>query len=420
LSDKLFRSDGLAKPTMIMFIATVISGVGNYGYQFLLMKSLTVESYSELAAVLSLFYILSVPTQVVGTMLVRFTSKFVAEDRPGLVSWLMRRSLWISLGVTAVMVVVILISMPWLVDFLVLTSDLPLILMIVGLVVVMITPIGFGPGQGLQRFGVIGLYTVAWPLAKLAFGVLLVIAGFGVAGAMGGVVIGTVFGLLVVMIGIRDYLAKPGSPISAADVQSIKVFLIPATVAAISYGVISNVDVFLANHYLDKTNAGFYSTAATLGKIILFLPAATGAVIFPKLSDAFTRSEGTVKLMRKTLLWNLGLTGLMAFGFLLLPETVLGVLSSTSYLGAAPSLQVVSISMIFFGLAGLFMNYGLATDRPAYIFFMMAFTVVEVLLLMVFHDSPVTIAYDMLVTCLFMCVVSWGYMEFRCRSRPNY
>jgi O-antigen/teichoic acid export membrane protein len=420
LSDKPASAEGFVKPTMIMFLATVIGGSCNYVYQFFMMKSLTVESYSELAAVLSLFYIISVPTQTVSTMLLRYTSKFVAEGRREQISWLMRRTLWITLGITFVMVVALLISMPWLVEFLSLTSDLPLMIMLFGLVVAMVTPIGYGPGQGLQRFGLIGLNTITWPIGKLLFGVLLVIAGFGVAGAMGGVVIGSVFGLLVVFIGVRDHLVKTGLPISVADARSIKIFLIPATIAAVCYGIMTNVDIFLANHYLDKTGAGLYSTASTLGKIILFMPGAIGAVMFPKVTQAHTRSEGTVRVMRRSIMWNLTLTGMLALAFLLVPETVLGLLSTTSYLGAAPALQVVGISMMFFGLGVLFMNYGLATDRHQYIFFMLLFTVVEVVLLILFHSTPVEISYDMLVTGVLMCFVSWAYMELKWRSVPNY
>lgn len=405
---------------MILFVATVIGGACNYFYQIFMWKSLTVESYSELMAVLSLFYIVSVPTQTVGTMLLRYTSKFVAEGRQAQVSWLMRRSLWISLGVSLVMVVALLISMPWLVSFLALPSDLPLIIMLVGLVVAMVTPIGFGPGQGLQRFTMLGLETVTWPVGKLLFGILLVFAGFGVAGAMGAVVIGSAFGMLIVLVGVRDYLAKPGEEITHADSRAIKMYLIPVTVAVVCYAILTNIDILLANHYLDKTSSGLYSMASTLGKIILFLPGAIGTVMFPKLSEAHTRHEDTVRIMRRSIFWTLGLSGLCAMGFLLLPDTVLGLLSNKSYLGAAPVLQVIGFSMMFFGLASLFMNYGLATDRHQYTSFLLIFTLVEVALLALFHSTPVEIAYDMLVTSLLMCVVSWVYMELKWRSVTIY
>ena len=81
---------------------------------------------------------------------------------------------------------------------------------------------------------------------------------------------------------------------------------------------------------------------------------------------------------------------------------------------------MIGFSMMFFGLASLFMNYGLAMDRHQYTSFLLIFTLVEVALLALFHSTPVEIAYDMLVTSLLMCVVSWVYMELKWRSVTIY
>jgi O-antigen/teichoic acid export membrane protein len=414
------RGSGFAKSTMILFSVTVIGGVCNYLYQVFMMKSLTVENYAELSAVLSLFYIVSMPAQTVATMLTRYSSKFIAEGREAQVPWLVKRSLWISLAVSLVAVAILYLSMPWLVNYLSLTSDLPLLIMLAGLVVAMMTQVGYGIGQGLQRFNVLSLHTLVWPVGKLLFGVILVVAGFGVAGAMGGVIVGMTFGVLILLLGVKDHLVRSGSPITKDDARSIKVYLIPVAVAVICYGVLTNMDIFLANHYLDKGQAGLYSTASTLGKIILFLPGAIGTVMFPKITHAHTRNEDTVRIMRRSIFWNLALTGLVALGFLLLPDLVLKILSNDSYIAAAPSLQVLGIAMMFFGLASLFMNYGLATNRHQYIAVILVFTLAEIALVMLFHSSPFEIACDMLVTSLSMCLLSYAYMEYMFRTETTY
>ncbi|OPY31675.1 MAG: Polysaccharide biosynthesis protein [Methanomassiliicoccales archaeon PtaU1.Bin124] len=413
------RFHSFAKPALILFMVTVIGGACNYIYQVFMMNSLTVEHYSELAAVLSLFYIVSVPNQTVATMLLRYTSKFVAEGRKAQISWLMRRSMWISLAISGVMVLVLFLMTPWIVDYLSLTSDLPLYVMMVGIIVYMMTAVGFGTGQGLQRFNILSLNTL-WPVGKLLFGILLVVAGFGVAGAMGGVVIGMSWGLMVVILGVRDYLSKKGEPIEKSDSTSILVYLIPVTAAVVCYAILTNVDIFLANHYLDKTQAGIYSTASTLGKIILVLPGAIGTVMFPKISEAHTKREDTVRIMRRSILYCLGLTGVAALVFLLAPNFVLTLLTSNKYADAAGPLQILGVSMMFFGLASLFMNYGLATNRRQYISVLIALTVVQFVLITLYHSTPMDIAYDMLATSMAICVFSWLYMELKFRTSATY
>lgn len=422
MSSKTFGS-GFAKSTMILFTVTVIGGASNYLYQVFMLKSLTVENYAELAAVLSLFYIVTMPAQTVATMLTRYSSKFIAEGRQEQISWLLRRSLWIALAISLVMVAVLYCTMPWLVSFLALTSDLPLLIMLTGLVISMMTQVGFGLGQGLQRFNLISLHTLAWPIGKLLFGIVLVIAGFGVAGAMGGVMVGMTFGMMILLIGIRDHLSKPGSPITREDSHSIMVYLIPVLIAVMCYGILTNIDIFLANHYLDKSQAGLYSTVSTLGKIILFLPGAIGTVMFPKITHAHTTKEDTVRIMRRSIFWNIVLSGLAALAFLILPDIILGLLTSvpvSDYSITRPALQVLGISMVFFGLTSLFMNYGLATNRHQYIAVILTFTLFEVVLVMLFHSSPVEIAYDMLIVSLSMCLISYVYMEFKFHTETTY
>jgi O-antigen/teichoic acid export membrane protein len=408
---------------MILFAVTVIGGIGNYLYQVFMLKSLTVEEYAELAAVLSLFYIVTMPNQTVATMLTRYSSKFIAEGRSAQISWLFRRSIWISLAVSLVMVAILYVTSPWLVSYLALTSDLPLMIILTGLIISMMTQVGFGLGQGLQRFNLISLHTLVWPIGKLFFGIVLVVVGYGVAGAIGGVMVGMAFGMTILLIGVRDHLSQPGAPITKEESHSIMVYLFPVLVAVMCYGVLTNVDIFLANHYLDKGQAGIYSTVSTLAKIILFLPGAIGTVMFPKITHAHTRKEDTVKIMRRSIFWNIVLSGLAALAFILLPDIILRLLSSVSvdsFSIAEQSLQVLGISMLFFGLASLFMNYGLATNRHQYIAVILSFTLVEVVLLMLFHSSPVEIAYDMLIVSLSMCLISYVYMEFKFHTETTY
>jgi hypothetical protein len=57
------------------------------------------------------------------------------------------------------------------------------------------------------------------------------------------------------------------------------------------------------------------------------------------------------------------------------------------------------------------MNYGLATDSRIYLAIMVFFTVLQVALIVLFHDSLVTIALDMLAAFAGTTLVSWVYME---------
>jgi hypothetical protein len=64
----------------------------------------------------------------------------------------------------------------------------------------------------------------------------------------------------------------------------------------------------------------------------------------------------------------------------------------------------------------LFLNYGLATASKAYVVIFSIFTVLQVAIIMMFHDSAVQIALDLLATSMGLVIVSWTYMEMRARA----
>jgi O-antigen/teichoic acid export membrane protein len=416
LSGQAEIGKGMAKPAFIIFMATVIGGGCNYLYQIFMGRALGTSLYSELAAVISMLLIVSIPTQTVSTMLVRYVSKFKAESKGREMSWLVRATVVYMLIIATVTGLVIFLAIPFLVSFLNLSSDTSLIILIAGLFVSMVYPIGIGTAQGLQRFNLVGVSNIAGPLGKLIFGLLLVYMGFGVAGAFGGVVVGSGLALIISYISIRDIFHGKTQKFQTSD---LKRYMIPVTIAVLCFTVLTNVDIFLARHYLSDFDSGLYSAASNLGKIILFLPGAIGAVMFPKISDAHAKGLDTYPIMRKSIIWTLVVSGLVALFYYFEPGFIINLLYGTDYEGASSALAVIGIAMTMFGLATLFMNYGLATDSNALIMILAFFSVLEVALIVLFNSTPLQIAIDLLISSAGICIMSYLHLELRHRSNKR-
>ncbi len=417
VSDTAQNPDSFAKPAFLLFVATVIGGGCNYLYQIFMGRNLGASSYSELTAILSIFLIVSIPTQTVSTMLVRYVSKLRAEGKDPEVSWLVRTTTFSMVIMALVMAAGIFLAIPFLMSFLNLSSDSALIILIAGLFVSMVFPIGIGTAQGLQRFLMVGVSNTIGPLGKLIFGVLFVALGYGVAGAFGGVVVGSGMALVIAYLSIRDILHGERRRF---DTKELKRFLVPVTAAVLCFTILTNIDTFLARHFLTDLDAGIYSAASMLGKIILFLPTAIGAVMFPKISDAHARGRDTYSLMRKSIIWTLVISGIVALAYILIPGFIINLLYGAAYIEAAPSLAVLGVAMTMFGLASLFMNYGLATDSHALIVILAFFTVLEIALIEVWNATPLQIAIDLLVGSAGICILSLAHLEIRRRSHGLY
>ncbi len=416
LLKNLFSLEGMARPTMIMFVATLVGGGCDYLFQIVMGRNLGPESYSELNALLSIFYIISVPTQTIGTFLARYTSRLKAEGNHGGIAWLMRRTLVFALLIALLVALGLVLALPQLSRFISLTSTLPVFILMVGVLIVTISPVGYGPTQGLQRFHFSGAFGVAGPMGKLVFGLLLTGAGFGVAGALGGVVIGSFLAMTVGFVAVRDYLRRPAVSVSKDESSSMKRYVLTVTAGIVGWAILINVDIFLARQYLPPYEAGLYSVASILGKVVFFLSGGVCSVLLPKVSDFHARKKRTVEMVRVAALLTLAITTVVAAAYLLFPVPILNFLYGGIYVDAAPALSILGLAMVFFSLSGLFLNYGLAIASRAYILIFSAFTLLQVALIMMFHDSAVQIAFDLLITGAGLATVSWVYMEIRARA----
>lgn len=403
---------GFAKPALMLTVATLIGGGCDYLYQYFMSGTMNPGSFSELSALLSLFSLAITPAQIISTFLVKQTSRLNVEGRNNSIAWLIRKMARYE-AVTGVAIALSLyLLLPSISSFIYLSSTFPVFLLMVAVVISLISPLGYGTSQGLERFRYNAIYGATGPITKLGFGVALVILGFGIMGALGGVLVGLFLALLVSLYSIKDLLQVEPLPLPPDELKQMRKTILHVIIGITCLTIMVNVDIILARQYLDPNTAGLYAVCSMLSKIILFLPSSVNIIIYPKLSAAHAKKVGTVAMMRLSILIALAMTGLVVISYFLFPDIILRLLyGGDKYIGAAAGLGILGLAMALLGVASLFMNYGLATDSRVYLAIMVFFTGMQVALIVLFHDSLVTIALDMLVAFGGTTLVSWAYME---------
>ncbi len=395
-----------------MAVATLMGGGCDYLFQYYMSGTMTPASFSELSALLSMFYLAVAPAQVMSTFLVKQTSRLNVEGRKHEIAWMIRKMVLYEAIIGAAIALGMYLLLPSISNFIYLSSTFPVFLLMAGVVISLISPVGYGTSQGLERFRYNALYGITGPVTKLGMGIILVAIGFGIMGALGGVLIGLSLALAVSLYSIRDIFRVEPVRIPGPELVRMRASLVHVIIAVTCLTIMVNVDVILARQYLDANTAGLYAVCSMLGKIILFLPSSINIVIYPKLSAAHAKRSGTVAMMRLSVLIALGVTGIVVISFFLFPNEILRLLyGGDKYIGAAAGLGILGLAMALLGVANLFMNYGLAVESRAYLAIMVFFTALQVALIVLFHDSLVTIALDMLLAFGGTTLVSWTYME---------
>ena len=385
-------SDDLLKHASVMFLVSIIAGACNYIYQLYMGRALGPEEYGVFGSLFAIFYIISVLTATIQTSVARFVSKFIGEGAKEKIHYFMQGLLKRMFFLGIVMFLFFVFISSWLSSFLKIDPVMPVIILGSIFLFSTLLPVNLGALQGLQKFIPLGFNTVLNFSSKLVFGIVLVVIGFGVNGALGAVVIGSAVALIASFIPLRSFFSKVDSKNSDFKFSELYRYSLPTMIAMFCFAVPANVDVIIAKHFFAAHTAGLYTAASVLGKIILFIPGAIVVAMFPKVSKMYAEKRDTGHLLNLSLLYTGLVSGVMAVGYWFFPVLVVKIPYGSAYVEVAPVVQLYGVAMFFFSLTIVLMRYSLAIHDISYVYLFAFFTLLEIGLLTIFHASMMEMA----------------------------
>lgn len=400
------KKDELVKNGTIMFISGSIAGIFNYIYQVYMGRALGPEEYGVFGALFAIFYLIVIISQTLGTTTTQFVSKFVGERKQ--IGFFIKTSLkWTFLLGSAISVVFLIFSKE-LMNVLKLTNIWPILILILILFLSWISPIIEGSLKGMKKFTCLGFSTTSNIFFKLVFGISLVMAGYGVNGALFGVAIGTILGLLISFIFLKPYI-KPNIPYEPDfTFSSFYSYSIPVMIAMLSISIPSNLDVILVKNFFSPAEAGLYTSVSVLGKIVFFFSAAVGSVMFPMIIEKLTGKEDTKRLLKKSIIYTGALSGCLVLIYILYPRIVVNIFGD-KYFNAIDLVAPYGMAMFLVAIIAILINYHLAIKNIRYIIMLAGFTIIEVALLMIFHSSMADMINVLLIANFVFLAVSLIY-----------
>lgn len=394
---RAIHADDLLHHGGVMAAATVVSGGFNYLYQVFMGRALGPEQFGVFGALFALLYLATVLGRGIRFSASRFVAEFDPADPalPGYYRGLLLR----SLAFGTIVFGAIAVAAPAVADFLDVESSGPVLIVAAAVPASLAFTANKGTLQGLQWFTPLGGYQILLAVVKLAAGVGLVLLGYGVAGALGAIVIASSAVLIASTLHLRLRFPTSIGTVRSHDYAPAYRYVLPAVLAGFCLTVPGTVDVIVVQHFSPGREAGLYTAVSVLGKVLVFLPLGICAALFPKVSDGHVESD-RARLSR--LLWRgLGYAGIVAGGgaffYVLLPELVLSLFFGPDYTAAAALLRWYGVAVFVFVLAIVILNFELARDRTRYVYLFTAGSIVEIALLWAVDGSPVGMAQVILV-----------------------
>jgi O-antigen/teichoic acid export membrane protein len=388
--------DEFVKQTGLVFIGMGLFNLFNLLYHLFMIRTLPPTDYGDLNTLVALFTVISVPAGTVQTTVTRFFSSFNAQNDYHRATELIWHFLLLMSVIALSLFLLTVLGGSFVSSFLQISSRGLVILFGATLVFAMIIPVPWGGLQGLQKFGLLTLNLIINSGLKLASGVLFVLLGLGLWGAMSAITVSYVITTILALFLIRVILFKKraatgqgviGKSSFPSNFSGVYYYSFSAGLVLLCFMVLTNMDLILVKHFFAPIEAGYYSIAQMVGKIILVLPIPIVTVMFPKLSSLGGEGKGIPSTLGKSLRIAVVLCGGSILFSLLFPLPIVKVLSGKAYLECVPLIGMFSVNMTLFSLTFILLYYHLSTPRRAFLYPLVFFTLIQTGLIILFHDT---------------------------------
>lgn len=387
-------SNSVFKHGILYAGATVFAMVTSYLFYFFVGRTLSPAEFGIFGTLMSIFYLLAIPQSTIQTVVSKTVSenKAINRDIKKDISNTFLTTFLISVLILAVLAVFrVQIN-----NFLHFDSEYLLLFSSLTMLFILWVSITRGQLQGVQNFGSLSLNLALESAIKLVAGILFVLFGFKVFGAVAGIILGFavafVFSLFQAKTKISVKNIKP-------DIKPL-INSWPILLTFVFFTLMISIDIILVKHYFDPVSAGYYNMASLFGKILFYIALSLAFVMFPKISELHMSKKEHSHVLKDSLAFLSLICFAVFIGYTFFSEQLVLIAFGASY-------PVVAQLITLFGLSSIMLSFSiiltfnlLAQNRKLFLAFLGSVVVFEACAIIFFHTDLITIAKILLVSNL--------------------
>ena len=375
--------------------AMVIAGGFDALVSILSGRWLGKEQFAVFVAVTALLQIAVHLTNVIRNVTAYYTAELTVlpESISAIRTFLRRSWAWAWRWGLLATAAALLLS-PFIARFMKMDSAWPLYAASLALLMLFVRPVTDGTLQGIQHFIGLGTVQVLQSVLRLAFAVVLIMAGLQAFGAMLSLPLATFAAMLAAVWFLRSYFRKPKKEVS---VPSVSLRYSAYTLAGLlSFALLVNVDAIVVKRFFSNIVAGVYATVVTLGKINLFATLGIGMVLFPKATQRHSAGRDPRPVLVLALVATFLVGAFLTAAYFLASGLIVQTVFSDIYADPGIVLGLVGIATTLYAGISIWLNYALSLDRHAFVIALAVLVVLVILAMGLYHESLVTIASIMI------------------------
>jgi len=397
----------LISGSTIILGGSMIANILSYFFNLAMGRFLLPSDYGILISLVSIFNIFSVFSVTISTVFTKFSAAFAAQKKEQLIRPLFTSGTkWV--GIMAFIITgLISIFSSQISVFLNIKSTILVIIIALSLFFSYLWSVGYGILQGVLKFTYISFMNIFASFAKLILGLIFVLLGFKVMGAVSAVFLTAVAAYILVFPPLYKFLKTNGSKdFPLKNLRSkLSAYAIPVFLSNIGIIAFTTIDIILVKHYFNPTIAGQYAAISTMGRSIFFVVAPIGLVLFPLIAQKKERGEG----LSGTVLLSLILVAIpsifLSLIYFIFPDLVRSIFyPSNEYAAAGKYLGQFSVFILFYSFSHLLNLIYLSIGKAWACAFTIAGSILEVILISLFHKDIGQVISVMIVSSFLLLI----------------
>lgn len=364
-----------------MIVGSNIANFIAYIYHLIFGRLLGPSLYGDLVAAISLIGLIMSAFSFFGIVIIKFVSSADAKDLPSVLGWFNNRVLKVALVIT----LFVWILSPFIGSYTHLSRTIT-VLFAPLLFFSIISLVYKSFLQGIMKFKEVAILSNIELIGRLVFGLVFVYFNMKVFGAILGLLLSGISGVLLAKYLLRN-IGFGIKTVEGFNWKKIFTYALPVFVVSFSFTSLLTSDLVLVKHFFTSYDAGIYGSISNLGKIIFYGTAPIGSVMFPLIVKKKSQKANFISIF----LLSAGLVIVLGIGVLLLyylfPSIAIKILYGEKYLEGTKYLLFMGLYYVFYSSANLMASFLLSIDLVRPLLLLPLFALLQVIGIYIFHNS---------------------------------
>jgi len=399
----------LAKASGWLFAGGIAGGVLGYLFQILMGRVLTVEEYGLFTALMALTTVMGSPLGTLTMVVSRKVSAYRASQK---ISDLTHLFYTINFKVLLVAFTLLLLSLFFIEPiqaFLKIENREHLYLLVSLIVISFPQAINNAYLQGMQYFKWLSVSGILGIVLKIISAVLLIWFGFGVSGALGGVVIASIL-LFIMTYTILLPQLQSEKKLSYDKGHLSFMSALPVLLANTAFIVMTQVDMVLVKHFFTEEQAGLYAAASILGKAVMYLPGGIAIALFPMVAENHADGKSSAHLLIQAVSITSLLCGAGALFYYLFGEWIITLFYGQEYQQAGIILKYYGFAIFPMALVMVAEHFLIAMGQVLFAYLFAVVAPLQLLAIYFYHETLLNVIIILGVSGALLVIIGYSLL----------